>query len=184
MPTETLSPRRQSFVTHFVLNGNRTEAAREAGYKHPKMAGSRLMTYDDVTTAIASKQAMLAVQSDYTTALWQQDLRRRIDLAEQSSSWSAVFKGMELLGRNIGALTDSGRLSADEANLFAWLGAAAERAGWGLGSPRVDTPTSSGVRELEDGGARESAGGSARAREAGEGGGTRLPSKDSARDGV
>ena len=175
MLKEQLNARQQSFVAAYVLSGNAEQSALTANYAKTtaRAQAGRLLANVGIAAAIERRQATVAVQADYTTVLWQQDLRRRIDLAEQSGSWSAVFKGMELLGRNIGALTDSGRLSADEANLFAWLGAAAERAGWGLGSPRVGTPTSPGVHELEGGGARESAGGSARAREAGEGGGTR-----------
>ncbi len=173
-----ITPRQESFVAEFLSNGERgDEAVVAVGYarSNARPQASRLLAQANIRQLIDRKRAVLAVRTDYTVALWLQDLRRRIDLAEQSGSWSAVFKGMELVGRNIGALTDSGRLSADEANLFAWLGAAASRAGW---EPVTGARDQLAAKGNQLAAVEEPAVASARvertgAREAGEGGDTR-----------
>ncbi len=170
---ETLSPRQQSFVAAYVISGNATEAAREAGYRHPKQLGSRQLTRVAVVTAIDQRKRTLAVQVDYSISLWRRDLLTDIESARASGSHSAVMKGRELLGRHIGALTDTHRLSTDEAMGFAWLGAAAARAGWAASKQEhqlvaaLATSRDASARTREGAGVRE-----VEAVEADEGGGT------------
>ncbi len=50
----TLTPRQRLFVDNYF--GNATEAARKAGYSHPKQQGSRLLSNVDVQAAIKEQE--------------------------------------------------------------------------------------------------------------------------------
>jgi hypothetical protein len=61
-----LTLKQRLFVSYYLgaSQGNATDAARRAGYAHPRMAGSRLMTKDDVLAAIEAKLSSLVIQQD------------------------------------------------------------------------------------------------------------------------
>lgn len=54
------------FVSYYlgISAGNATDAARRAGFKSPRMAGSRLMTFDDIRSAIEVKLNEVAMSQD------------------------------------------------------------------------------------------------------------------------
>jgi hypothetical protein len=57
---DTKRPRNKKvdvFVEGVVKHGNRTQAAADAGYKQPRMAGSRLMTNDDIRERVERRRA-------------------------------------------------------------------------------------------------------------------------------
>jgi phage terminase small subunit len=54
MAKKELNAMQQKFVAAYA--GNATEAARIAGYKNPRMTGSRLMTNVDIAEAIKKRQ--------------------------------------------------------------------------------------------------------------------------------
>jgi hypothetical protein len=64
--TKAVSLKRELFVLHYLgsANGNATEAARRAGYRHPRMAGSRLLTKADIRAAIEAKLTGLVMSQD------------------------------------------------------------------------------------------------------------------------
>jgi len=41
---ETLNPRHRRFAEAYALNGNATRSAEKAGYRHPRQAGTRLLS--------------------------------------------------------------------------------------------------------------------------------------------
>lgn len=43
MPRTTLNERERDFAQSYVLSGNATQAARAVGYRHPRVAGPRLL---------------------------------------------------------------------------------------------------------------------------------------------
>jgi Terminase small subunit len=54
------------FVSFYcgASNGNATDAARRAGYKQPKMAGTRLMSKDAIRAAVEAKVSALIMGQD------------------------------------------------------------------------------------------------------------------------
>lgn len=52
-----MNDRQKAFADHYIECGNATEAARRAGYKHPKQQGSRLLTNVDILGYIKSRTA-------------------------------------------------------------------------------------------------------------------------------
>ena len=83
-----------------------------------------MLTNVAIQTAIQRKTAALAVRADYSIARWLGDVLDDIATAKAAGSHSAVMRGRELVGRHIGALTNSRSLSRDEAEVFTFLGAA------------------------------------------------------------
>ena len=53
---QRLSPKRELFVNNYLANGgNGTKAAAEAGFKHPRQQGSRLLTFVDIQERIKQR---------------------------------------------------------------------------------------------------------------------------------
>ena len=50
-----MNDRQKKFADYYIECGNATEAARRAGYKHPKQQGSRLLTNVDILEYIRSR---------------------------------------------------------------------------------------------------------------------------------
>lgn len=63
-----LSNKRQRFVREYLVDFNATAAAIRAGYskRTARMAGSRLMTNDDVSASVAAAQQKVAEKLDVT----------------------------------------------------------------------------------------------------------------------
>lgn len=59
-----LTNKRRVFIEEYLQCWNATEAARRAGYKHPNMAGPRLMVNDSVQEAIQERIATKAMSAD------------------------------------------------------------------------------------------------------------------------
>jgi hypothetical protein len=59
-----LSLKAKRFVLYYTgsCKGNATAAARKAGYAQPRMAGSRLMTNDDIRAAVEGRTEALAME--------------------------------------------------------------------------------------------------------------------------
>lgn len=65
---QRLNPRQRKFVTALLQTNNQTEAARIAGYKHPRIAGSKVRSSELVTAAIAEKMADVEMGADEAAA--------------------------------------------------------------------------------------------------------------------
>ena len=50
-----MNDRQRAFADYYIESGNATEAARMAGYRHPKQQGSRLLTNVDILGYIKSR---------------------------------------------------------------------------------------------------------------------------------
>jgi phage terminase small subunit len=59
-----LNERQRAFVLHYLETLNATQAAERAGYRSPRMQGSRLMTNDDIQRAIARGRDHIARLTD------------------------------------------------------------------------------------------------------------------------
>lgn len=59
-----LTAKQERFKDHYLKTGNQTQAASEAGYANPEMAGSRLMRNDKVVSEIAKGQAKRAKRTE------------------------------------------------------------------------------------------------------------------------
>ena len=115
-----LSLKQQRFVSFYLgqSKGNQTDAARRAGYKQPRMAGSRLMTNDDIRKAVGLIVAEACLEAkdilDVLSAIALGNMRRFVELG-RDDRWSCrdSIKACELLGRYRGlwrGQTDDGGL--------------------------------------------------------------------------
>jgi hypothetical protein len=82
-----MTSKQELFVSYYLgeASGNATKAAAMAGFKHPRMAGSRLMTFDDIARAIAEKLDIYAMPS-------KEVLSRLSELARSSADDFLSFK--------------------------------------------------------------------------------------------
>jgi hypothetical protein len=107
--TPDLSPQRAIFAAEYVMLGDGAKAARAAGYAHPKQSAYRLINNPDVAAHIERLKAQIALQTGYTIAQWEADLREMVAEARVAGSHSAAMKEQELLGRYVGALSNERR---------------------------------------------------------------------------
>jgi phage terminase small subunit len=61
-----LTPKQQRFVEAYLVSGNASEAAREAGYKWPDRQGWQQLEKTSIQTALAERRAQLASANDVT----------------------------------------------------------------------------------------------------------------------
>ena len=67
--TEKLTPKRRLFLERFfACSMNATEAARQAGYKHPNVMGPRLVKVGIIQQAIKERLAVKAMDADEVIA--------------------------------------------------------------------------------------------------------------------
>lgn len=67
--TEGLTTKQRVFVERYLANGfNATEAARHAGYKHPRQAGSETLSKPDIAAVIQARIAQAAMGADEVLA--------------------------------------------------------------------------------------------------------------------
>lgn len=62
--TKPLTTKQRAFVEHYLNCWNTSEAARRAGYANPYNNGHRLMEYDGIKEAIATRLAALKMSAD------------------------------------------------------------------------------------------------------------------------
>lgn len=63
-PTKPKTNKRQAFREAYLKYWNATKAAQEAGYAHPRQAGSRLLSNVDIQAAIKARIAEKAMGAD------------------------------------------------------------------------------------------------------------------------
>ena len=94
--------KRQAFARAYVLSGNATQAAIEAGYspKTAKQQGSRLLTRVDIKLALEAEQTMLRERFD----LKAEDVLRGLrDIAEDKAApHAARVSAWKALGNHLG----------------------------------------------------------------------------------
>lgn len=111
---DALPPKRRAFVLEYLRTGNATEAARRAGYSHPKEEGVRLLSFAAVRSAIEAFRAP-AEESEIASV---DELRRRLTRWLRNGVIDAdggallamepkdVLKALELLGKSQGAFVE------------------------------------------------------------------------------
>lgn len=96
-----LNWRQAKFVAEFVVHGNATDAAKAAGYAHPKQQGSRLLTHVVVKAAIeAHKRQLMALAVDETD--WLLD-RLKVEALDPENGESTRVRALEVMGRIYGS---------------------------------------------------------------------------------
>lgn len=125
--TPDLSPQRATFAAEFVMLGDGAKAARAAGYAHPKQSAYKLLQNPAVVAHIDHLRTRSTLKTGYTIQQWLEDVQETTREARNAGSWSAAMKGMELVGRHIGALNTERGLTRDGAELFTYLGAQMEK---------------------------------------------------------
>lgn len=106
-----MNKRQQAFVDALFgpAKGNRTEAARIAGYSHPGVAGSRL--YKQLSKSIQAQE--LTILDSARVEPWQieQWLKRIAENTEERTQ--DRIKAMELLARMMGMLSEKMLITLD-----------------------------------------------------------------------
>lgn len=138
-----LNLQQEKFVSAYIgeANGNATEAARMAGYKQPRMHGSRLLTNDDIAAAIAEYKAEVKARGIA-------EKQNRIDAAnDRHRRMQAIIEARQL--RYQAALdVDSPEAAAAQAAKKVFGGEVPYEATTGLLAAK-ETMTSTGMRIVE-----------------------------------
>lgn len=134
MATETtprLSSRERTFVDLYLTNGgNVAQAATTAGYS-PHTAdsqGKRLLAQVGISAEIARREADALVGNEDSLARWRRELTEDTATARDSGNLSATMKGHELLGRHLGAFTDTQQSQSETAFIAFLAGYAGQQA--------------------------------------------------------
>ena len=98
-----LNPKQRAFVAAYAASGSPTRAAREAGYPHADVQGSRLLRNIRVQAAIASITSPL--EKRLREAIAQVEERRTFwttVMRDPDVGWRERLRASELLGRSYG----------------------------------------------------------------------------------
>ena len=97
-----LTQKRKSFASNYVLSGNATRAAIEAGYSQrtAKQQGSRLLTNVDVQTAVETERAGLRKRFDLKADDVLLGLRQIAE--DESAPHAARVSAWKALGNHLG----------------------------------------------------------------------------------
>ena len=64
-----ITAKQDKFIREYIISLNQTDAARKAGYKHPDVAGTKLMKIDNIKKEIQKnmdeRNERLAIDADY-----------------------------------------------------------------------------------------------------------------------
>lgn len=111
---QSLSPRKQAFVTAWIRTGNAKQSAIEAGYsaKSAGNTGWRLLKKDEAVIA-AVKENQLALRESEEIDLKQQIRRfeRLRNDAELAKQYQAAVKAEENIARMMGFLNDKAQVN-------------------------------------------------------------------------
>jgi len=78
--SESVKYRRQRFIEAYLQSWNATDAARQVGYSHPEVQGSRLLDNDKVQAEIKRRLEEVAMSADEVLARLSE--QARVDLSE------------------------------------------------------------------------------------------------------
>ena len=150
MSSPKLNPRQRTFANLYAIgNLSAVEAAVQAGYtKNTALAkSSTWLDNVGILQAIEDRQRTLAIQADYSTTEWRDQVRAAVALSLKAEQFTAAIKGYELLGRHIGALHTSRSISDEERKFATYLGAAMQRSADAEVARSEATPVESRVVE-------------------------------------
>lgn len=108
MKQKDLSPLHTQFINQYFANGlNATQAYLatypKSSYDSAKNNGNRLLTNDDIQTAIQKKFAELQAQSNTTVLDITNKLSKLVDECEQQNDRQNLLKALDQLAKLIGA---------------------------------------------------------------------------------
>ena len=101
-----LTTKRSIFVEQYLRTSNASEAARQAGYKHPGSEGHRLLKNAEIQTLIGARVAAVAMGADEV-------LERLASGIRQSTKFDAnTIRALELLGKHHKLFTERHEVEA------------------------------------------------------------------------
>ena len=107
---KSLRPRHQTFVKHYMICFNATEAAKAAGYtttrKAAERAGAKILKDPKVVVAIDALRKALSENIAYTQENALFELQEKIERAELKGQYGPVAKMMELKFKLTGLIQD------------------------------------------------------------------------------
>ena len=103
-----MTTRQQRFIELYLVSLNATDAARQAGYTHPDVQGSRLLANVKIRKVVDAAQLEQSKRAELN-ADWV--LARLRDKAEADGvSASAAVRATELIGKHVGMFHDTLRI--------------------------------------------------------------------------
>ena len=110
-----MTPKQQTFVLEYLKDLNATRAADRAGYAHPNVQGTQLLSNQTVRIAVQqeldARADRLRIDADWVVA----QLER--EATDYQNSGSTRVRALELLGKHLGAFASS-RLEVTYASSF------------------------------------------------------------------
>ena len=98
-----MTPKQQTFVLEYLKDLNATRAADRAGYAHPNVQGTQLLSNQTVRFAVQqeldARADRLRIDADWVVA----QLER--EAMDYQNSGSTRVRALELLGKHLGAFT-------------------------------------------------------------------------------
>jgi phage terminase small subunit len=95
------SPRQAKFILEYLTDLNATKAAERAGYKHPNVQGSQLLSNpiikDEIDREIKGRSERLRRDSDWVME------RLEAEASNLNNTPSARIRALELIGKHVGA---------------------------------------------------------------------------------
>ena len=110
-----MTPKQQVFVLEYLKDLNATRAADRAGYAHPNVQGTQLLSKKAVRVAVQQELEVradrLKVDADWVIEQLQQEA------TDDQNSGATRVRALELLGKHLGAFTPH-RLEVTYASSF------------------------------------------------------------------
>jgi phage terminase small subunit len=95
-----VTSRQTKFILEYLRDLNATKAAERAGYKHPHVQGSQLLTKPEIKAQIGHEQRgrsdRLRLDSDWVIK------RLELEADDRSNTASARIRALELIGKHLG----------------------------------------------------------------------------------
>jgi len=98
-----MTPKQQTFAQEYLRDLNATQAAKRAGYSHPQVQGSQLLTHpavkSRVQTELKNRSERVRVDTDWVIT------KLCLEASSPSNNASVRVKALELLGRHLGVFS-------------------------------------------------------------------------------
>ena len=100
-----MTPKQQTFVLEYLKDLNATKAADRAGYAHPNVQGTQLLSNQTVRVAVQNeldaRANRLKIDADWVVSQLEQEA------TDYENSGSTRVKALELLGKHLGVFAPS-----------------------------------------------------------------------------
>ena len=97
-----LTKKQRCFVENYLATWNATRSAEAAGYRHPNVAGTRLLSHPEIKAAVADRMRQISMTADEVIARLAQQARADVSLFLHSNgepNWDMVQKYGYLIKR-------------------------------------------------------------------------------------